>query len=348
LIVKYSQKLIIKGMSFWILMNNKRVIRLIENAIRINQLKLKGRIILTETGSNNYIFTPIIAAKAGAEEVWAITNDSVYGTASENIRSTSEFAKLLKIEDKIHFTAEKKEEIIRKADIITNLGFVRPIGKKNVNMMSDRSVIPLMYASWEFRDTDLNLEACNIRGIPVMGTDESVGATNIFPFCGALCAKMIFEIGLENDTLSSMGANVKLVKNLGDEVSQLILRTADCLIISDYKNKEIIIGKKGQITAEKLARISPGITVIQFTGVVDINTLIQNKINLYPKEMLSPKRMSKTLAHLGPLPVIELHTAGLKVGQAMFEAKELGFRGEEFLQDVKEKSFAQEVQGANY
>jgi len=48
---------------------------------------------------------------------------------------------------------------------------------------------------------------------------------------------------------------------------------------------------------------------------LDVAALRRHGVAVYPGEDLPSRRMAHTLAALGPRPVIELHTAGLKVGE---------------------------------
>ena len=47
-----------------------REIKLIRKAIELLDLNLEGKTVLTEVGSNNYLYTPIIPAKAGIMGVY--------------------------------------------------------------------------------------------------------------------------------------------------------------------------------------------------------------------------------------------------------------------------------------
>ena len=64
-----------------------------------------------------------------------------------------------------------------------------------------------------------------------------------------------------------------------------------------------------------LARVAPAVTVIHFAGRVELPNLDKLGILLHPTLDLAAHRMSYTLAALGPRPVVELHAAGLKVGE---------------------------------
>ena len=86
---------------------------------------------------------------AGAK-VYAITSDSQYGKARDIEEFTYNFAEFCEVRDKIKVIFEKQKEIIREANIITNLGFVRPIDKKFIEMMNEKAVVPYMCEAWEY------------------------------------------------------------------------------------------------------------------------------------------------------------------------------------------------------
>ena len=61
--------------------NLVRARRLIDQAIAKLELNLSDLMVLTEAATGNFIYTPLIAAIAGAKQVLAITRDSRFGTA---------------------------------------------------------------------------------------------------------------------------------------------------------------------------------------------------------------------------------------------------------------------------
>ncbi len=320
------------------LMNPYRVRALIGEAIKVNTLDMTDLVVLTEAASMNYVVTPIIDAVAGAK-VYAITRDSSYGKAKEIEEFTYNFAEFCGVRDKIEVIFEKKREIVAQADIITNLGFVRPIDKKFVEMMNDNAVIPLMYEEWEHREGDIDIEACKSKGIPVMATNEDAPGLEIFDFVGLLCLKMLFEIEIEiykskivivsrdkfgrviEKYLKAIGADAYLVENLHSKDNKARLKDCDALVVADFKSKESIIGNAGQISAKDLVELSRRVSVIQYTGLVDIDELERWKIPYFPQRRVGKFRMGKTLAYLGPKPVIDLHCAGLKVGEIMVKSR---------------------------
>jgi hypothetical protein len=338
-----------------------RVKHLIELTIDAHRLDLTDLTVLTEAASKYFVVTPIIAAMAGAR-VYAITKDSEYGSAKNIEEYTYCFAKLCGVKDRMKVIFERQKNFVSKANIITNLGFVRPIDRCLIEMMNDKAVIPYMSEAWEFRQGDLDLEACKVKGVPVLATNENAPGLKVFDYCGMLCLKMMFEMGLEayksrvllvssdkfgkviKRYLSSIGAEVSLVYDLKTTSIRSKLKNCDALIIADYCSQDVFVGgRDAQIEAKELASINPGLCVIQFSGVNDIGMLDEFDIEYFPKKQLGRSRMGMTLADLGPRPVIELHSAGLKVGEIMARARLEGRSINEIKQVALKHPFSQKL-----
>jgi len=320
----------------------RRVGRLIEDSIERVGLDLEGLVVFTEAASGNYLVTPIIAAMAKAKKVYALTKDSPYGKASQIQQLTHSFAELCGVGERIEIVFQKEPRLIGEADIVTNLGFVRPIDARLVSKMKETVVVPLMYESWEVRQEDIDIAACHERGIPVLGTDEGHPDVKAFDFCGLLCMKMLLSLDVEvrgnrivvvssdrfgqaiQRTLLGCGARVYIVDELRSEESRAHLVDSDALVIASYRSTDTFVGQRGHITARELVHLSPGISVIQFAGKAEIEDLHKEKIPFSPRREVGPFRMGMSLSYLGPKPVIDLHTAGLKVGEALAVARLAG------------------------
>lgn len=317
------------------MVNPQRSINLIYKAIKFTKLDLNGLIVFTEAACGEFIYTPIIAAMAGAKKVYAITKNSKYAAKEDVKKKTMLFAELCGVADKINVVFDKLN--ISEADIITNLGFVRPIDKETIDMIKGNAVIPYMCEVWELRNEDIDIDYCKQKAIKVMGTNENYQGLDTFKFSGLLAVKMLFDAGIEiykskivivsddnfgdviYSTLSKLSSDVVLLKNL-DEQNYDLLINVDALIIADYTSEKCFIGKNNSgISSEKLKSLSNFIIVIQFAGKVDIDDLKENYINFYPDCNVGNYRMGKTLAYLGPKPIIDLHCAGLKVGEIMYK-----------------------------
>jgi len=315
--------------------NPVRLVKLIRDAIIFLELDLTGLTILTEAASGPYVVTPVIASLAGAKRVLALTHDSRYASAEAVIAQTRALEALCGLENSTEIHTQRSLDLFAQADIVTNLGFVRPIDAEAIAAMKPTAVIPLMCEAWEFRSSDVDLKACRHKGIPAMGTNETYPGLEVFAYSGWLCLKMLFDAQIEvhkskiilvssdkfgrviERQLAQAGATVHLVPTLCGIAKQEVAG-ADVIVVADYTRDEMIIGPGGDMTAVDLARIAPGITVIQFAGLVDSFNLQECGIVIYPAIEIGAHRMTMTLAELGPRPVVELHTAGLKVGELMW------------------------------
>jgi len=65
-----------------------------------------------------------------------------------------------------------------------------------VAQMKPSAVVPLMYESWEFREQDVDLDACRRRGIAVAGTTETHPAVDVFSFLGPMAVKQLHDVGV--------------------------------------------------------------------------------------------------------------------------------------------------------
>lgn len=314
------------------MLNPRRVISLIEQAIDVLELDLSGLSVVTEAASGPYVVTPVIAARAGAERVLACTRNSRYASTQSVIAQTRALERLCGLADHVEIYTERSLEIFAQADIVTNLGFVRPIDAKAVAAMPSTAIISLMCEAWEFRPGDVDLEACWAKGILVLATNEDFPGLEVFDYSALLAMQMLFEAQIEihknqiiivsgdkfgrvmEQQLARSGARVKCVANLC-EVCDHELAKADALLVADYTRDDIIIGPNGDVSAADLAHLAPHITVVRFAGRLDVDGLVAAGLAVYPFAELGPHRMAATLAHLGPRPIIDLHAAGLKVAQ---------------------------------
>ncbi|MGE7809776.1 hypothetical protein [Lysinibacillus capsici] len=323
-------------------MNYPRVRRLINEAITKLNLNLKGYTVYTEAGTGLYAVTPAIAIFAGAEKVYAISKDTNYGTAAEAFQEVEKIINDTELSRKLVKTFTKDSQHLYEADIVTNLGHVRPINEDIIKQLNlNKVVIPYMCEAWEQRIGDVDIFKCFKNNIPVMGTNEEHELINCFDSCGILAVKLLLEANLEikgnkiavystdkfgrviYSTLKSLNADVKLFDNIKEiESDKEWLNNLDALIIADYLEKKQIVGKNGIINLRDISVNSPDVVIIPFAGEFDKEYADFFHLHIHPNESLSAIRMSRTLAHLGPKPTIDLLAGGLKVGQIMRNLKE--------------------------
>lgn len=321
-------------------MNLNRTKRLIDQAIQKFSLDLSGLTVLTEAATGYYMLTPIIAALARTDCVLALTRDSEYGKAIDIREHTMELARNWKVDDKIQVIYDRDDERIANADIITNLGFVRPIDAEFLKRVKKTAVIPLMWETWEYRPEDLDLEECRRLQIPLLGTNEHHPDLRIFDYVGYITLKLLFDAGIEifNTKIAILGegefadqvlSTVKAAKaevypispindaEIRTDASIKFLQQADALAIAEHNTRRQLIGQQGLISAEELYNLNKGITVIHLCGEVDQRGLIKCGIACQPQHFAPAGYMSAGTEYVGPAALIKLHTAGLKIGERL-------------------------------
>ncbi len=127
--------------------NPVRLVDLIRKTINFLELDLSELTVLTEAASGPYVVTPVIAALAGAERVIALTQESSYANVKSVIAQTQALETLCQLQDRVEIHARRSLDLFAEADIVTNLGFVRPIDAAVVQMMKPTAVLPLMCES---------------------------------------------------------------------------------------------------------------------------------------------------------------------------------------------------------
>lgn len=310
-------------------------IQIIKEFIAKVNLDLSGYTILTEVGTNNYLYTPIIAALAGAHKVYAWTNDSRYGPGSDNIKSCLELCMKFELEDIIEFSNDTRPTYqIQEADIITNSGFVRPINRELIFSMKKSAVISLMYEAWELREEDVDVHCCRESGVRVAGIWENHPDLGIFSGVGPLAIKLSLEAGYEvyqnkiivwsddqfgKETVRSfenMGAG-KVIMTCNTEELYENLPGTDFVYICDYDERRKYFGRNGIFDPEKMALKNPFFGIVHLYGDVSINELKKNNIKAYPEKDGKPLVMTETLGYLGATPIFRLLIGGLKVAESM-------------------------------
>ena len=284
--------------------------------------------ILTEAATGNYALTPVIAAMAGADRVYTLTRDSRFGSAKQALSEVCAAARAFGVEDRITPLA-RDDERIADADVITNLGFVRPIDEPFIARLKKTAAVPLMWETWEYRESDLDLRACRAHGIPVLGTDEHHPRLRTFDYLGAVAAKLLLDLGVEitqssvvvlgsgefgyivERALSTLGAKVRRVKP--NEVLEAV-RDADALVVVEHESREALVG------AGALAQANPTLAIAHICGGVERSATLR----CAPAVFAAPGSMSVTTDYVGPKPLIDLHAAGLRVGELLTRARQRG------------------------
>jgi hypothetical protein len=302
-----------------------RLIRLMEDAIARCHLNLDGLRVLTEAATGAYVVTPVLAALAGAEKVYAIARNSRYGSGDDAALLTYALARKRGLERRIEVVSSASAETLKEVDIITNSGHVRPIDADKIAHLKPSTVIPLMYESWEFRESDVDLAACRDRGIRVGATNERHPAVDVFSFLGCMAMKLLMDAGTsvyqadillicDNDfapyierTLAAAGARVQTCGNVPEQLS----RFDAVLVASTPRESDVLTHTE----MERIAQCSPGAVIAQFFGDIDRGALERFGLPVWPEVEPPRGHMGILPSAIGPEPIVRLQTGGLKAAE---------------------------------
>jgi hypothetical protein len=324
--------------------NLERCKRLTEEIIDKLDLDLSGLTVLTEAATNLFSLTAPLAAMAGARSVLVMAKGSRYGSQENAIEQTFSVAKHWKCEHIIEVVNDLDSPKIADVDIVTNLAALRPLNRKFIEKLKPEAVVPLMFETWEYREEDLDLNACQEKGILVLGTNERHAEVDVLSYVGAIAIKLVLDVGVEvyraniivlgsgifaqeaQKRLVSAGADVVVIPvSIEGEYDESLLKklliNADVLLIAEHVCKMELLGPLSKTQGKDIKRINPGVVIAHISGNVDQADLVGEEIIIYPNKFAPVGYMTVTTAYTGPAPIIRLHAAGLKVGQIMHEAR---------------------------
>jgi hypothetical protein len=329
-----------------------RTVRLMREAIQRCELDLRGSVVLTEAAIGAYAVTPILAAMAGADRVYAVTRKTRYGSVADVMAETQELAKRAGIEERVRIVVEKTPDTLAQADIVTNSGHVRPIDRILVGQLKPTAVVPLMYESWEYRSTDVDIAACRRNGIAVAGTNERHKAVDVFSYLGIMAVKLLLDAGvavyrsrvlllcdnpfapfIENG-LSATGAVVTHVTCLSHARDEDIY---DAIVVALVPTSTPSLE---HADANRIKRSWNGAVVAQFWGDIRRDAFMEHDVPLWPAQPPGPGHMGILPSEVGPEPVIRLQSGGLKVGEVMWRARKSGLNPNQAVQVAIQSGYA--------
>jgi hypothetical protein len=328
-------------------LNPDRLERLMTAAVARCELDLAGFVVLTEAATGPYVVTPILAALAGADRVFAMTRPSRHGTVAEVAGQTFTLAGRVGVADRIRVITEKSPQVIEQADIVTNSGHLRPLDSDTVRCMKSSAVIPLMYEAWELRPGEVDLTACRAKGIRVAGTNERHPNVDVLSYLGVMAVKLLADAGVavyrsrlvvlcDNPFarhlelgLKSAGAEVTSVAELSRALDG---EAPDAILVA------LEPGSRTAISSAEVSRISqawPGTVLAQLWGAIDRDAAAAHNLMCWPAVAPAPGHMGILPSAVGPEPVIRLQAGGLKVGEVLLRvAADRGAVGWEYVDAI--------------
>jgi len=310
-------------------LNLRRLVDLMSAAVERCRLDLSSYVVFTEAASQAYVVTPILAAMAGAKQVYATTRSTRHGTFDEVAANTRHIAKLAGVGNTIEILDGKPRQAIAAADIVTNSGHVRPIDAEMISWMKRGAVIPLMYETWELRETDIDIAACRKHGIRLTGTNERHPAVDVFSYLGVMAVKLLHDAAVavyqsrillicDNDFgpfiergLGSAGAAV-------DRVTQLQQARPDApydaILVSRTPTAEPALSLQD---IAFIAKHWPGAPLVVYWGDVSRQALRDANLSFWPPEAPHAGHMGILPSGVGPEAIVRLQSGSLKAAEAL-------------------------------
>ena len=90
-------------------------------------------------------------------------------------------------------------------------------------------------------------------------------------------------------------------------------------MVAEHKLNKIILGNEGHTSLSALA--AEGCRIIHLCGTVDEKALAIAGLKKWPERLVPFGYMTETTDYLGPRAVIDLHSAGLKVGEVAVRSR---------------------------
>lgn len=309
--------------------------RLMRERIAATGLDLTGLTVLTEAATGAYATTAVIAALAGAAQVWAFTRSSRYGTAAEIAAGTMALARALGVQDRVAVIETLPAEMLATIDILTNSGHLRPIDARLIDHLPKRAVIGLMFEGWEVRAGDIDREACRRRGIPIVAVNERHPAVGVFPFLGPLCVRLLHDAGLpvvgqriavlcDNPfaPFLAQGLAAAGARPESFETARMVPEASwDAVLVSLRPDDEGL--RLAGEDIRHLACVAPRALLAQFWGDIDRDEVRRRGIAVWPPQPPRHGHMAILLNALGPEPIVRLQAGGLRAAELVRRGRPL-------------------------
>jgi hypothetical protein len=242
---------------------------------------------------------------------------------------TAGLARIAGVSERISFAPRKEAVRLGAADIVTNSGQVRPIDAAMIAALKPGCAIPLMYESWEYRPSDLDLRACRERGIVVAGTNERHPRVDVFSYLGQLAIRQLHEAGIAvrgtrlvvlcdngfgpyiESELRGNGAIVTMATEL---TAPLLRPPADAIVVALRPREGPVLTADD---ARLIGRAAPATVVIQYWGDVDRAALSAEGLPAWPERAPAAGHMGVLPSAVGPEAIVRLQSGGLKVGEVL-------------------------------
>ncbi len=304
----------------------RRLVALMRAAVERCELDLTGFTVLTEAASGAYASTAVIAALAGAARVLAVVKDTAHGSSAAVRAEVEGLAALAGCGARVRVHQGNPATLAAAADLVTNSGHVRPLDARLIARLPAGAVVALMYETWEFRPSDVDLAACAARGVPVIGVNERHPSVDVFSFLGPLAVHQLHRAGIAvygsriailcdnpfaayiERGLRGLQAEVALASRPED----LPPGPWDAVLVALRPRGVPVIDAAG---AARLRERAPGAVLVRYWGDLDDDAVHRAGLPLWPPTPPRPGHMAVLLSAIGPDPILRLQAGGLRAAE---------------------------------
>jgi hypothetical protein len=331
-----------------------QVLRLCSQAIAAHRLDLSGLRVLTEAGVGYRRVAAVVAALAGAPEVFAVSRDTVHAGRRDAEAQTEHLAKAAAVLRRLRLVPTRLQAPLDAVDVVTDLPGVRPIDESILRNLSDTAVVTLMRGVAQWRPADVDVAGCRRAGIAVAGLDEE--AVGLLRYAPLLFVRGLMELGVEAvggtvvvagagriypyvvRALAQLGARVLVAApesggrialyggaKIGDVLAETTaidrLGEADALVLAADPPGGRLLGPGTATDASAIARAAPHLAIVCGGAETEVRAAVDAGLRVWPS---SRDGGNAVVADFLPRPVVESLVAGLKVGEVMARARRGG------------------------
>ena len=326
-----------------------QTLRLARRAIERARLDLTGLRVLTEAAVGYRRLTPVLAALAGADAVYAVGRDSPQSSRREAEEQTMYLARLAHVDDRVTVVSARLQAPLPEIDVVTDLPGVRPVDESILRTLSDSAAVSLMAGVADWRPAYVDVATCRRRGIAVAGVDEEAAGVLSYVPLEVLADLLDLAVEVTGATvlvagdgpawphvvqmLSRVGARVLVAapetpgrvalfggEKAGDTLAEESvvgrLAEADALVLCRPTADGRWVGAGTGVDPARIATPAPHLAVTGLRADADLRTLAGAGLRCHPRD--------DGLFERFPQPLALLHAAGLRVAEVMARARRRG------------------------
>ncbi|OGI00495.1 MAG: hypothetical protein A2104_01155 [Candidatus Melainabacteria bacterium GWF2_32_7] len=316
-------------------LKNSKYFELIKQNIETFKLDLDNYNILLPACPREPALLAVIAAMAGAKNVYVQTNK--LPIKDNIIKITTEFGF-----ENIKCIDNPNQELLSQINIVVKGGEIEKIDSTFIKQLNKKAVITLFPENLDFTDTEnIDLEAFNKETASVVGIDPDDKNLNLYKYFSHILLKRCYEAGLDVyksrlllvghgnlldsslQLLKAVSATVyscNIQKNLEQFSFIKRLSEIDAIIVMDYpQTSEQVIGSKGLISISDIVDLCPNLKIIHFSGKLEETSLNLGKIKCFP-DKITQNSINLNIRELGEKGLVEITTACLKVADSFIKS----------------------------